>query len=142
MEFDNDNTNIIALDLPLKDSKGISGLFLRYYSTFAALICDTQSNTDYRIEMMTNLMIASIPEDDVRDDMKELKKQLIKEGTDAFGDMDDQDNTNIAIVKACMEVVGEISGYMDQYFGTSKKISISVEAVYADGFYVDDVKDD
>jgi|LGOV01.1.fsa_nt_gb hypothetical protein len=142
MEFDNDNTNIIGLDLPLKDSKGISGLFLRYYSTFAALICDTQSNTDYRIEMMTNLMIASIPENDVRDNMKQLKKQLIDEGTSALTDHDDNDAINLVIVKACMEVVGEISGYVDQYFGTSKKISVSVESVYPDGFYINDPKED
>ena len=142
MEFDNQNPNIIGLDLPLKDSKGISALFLRYYSTFAALICDTRSNTDYRIEMMTNLMIASIPENDVRDNMKQLKKQLIEEGINALTDHDDKDAINLVIVKACMEVVGEISGYVDQYFGISKKISVSVEAVYPDGFYIDDEKDD
>ena len=142
MEFDNQNPNIIGLDLPLKDSKGISALFLRYYSTFAALICDTRSNTDYRIEMMTNLMIASIPENDVRDNMKQLKKQLIEEGINALTDHDDKDAINLVIVKACMEVVGEISGYVDQYFGISKKISVSVEAVYPDGFYIDDSKED
>ena len=62
MEFDDNNTNIIGLNLPQKDSQGYAGLFLRYFSTFAALVCDTRSDSDYRINMFTDLMIAAIPE--------------------------------------------------------------------------------
>ena len=79
MEFDNNNQNIIGLDLPQKDNRGLAGLFLRYFSTLGALVCDTQSNADFRIEMFVNLMIASIPEDEKRDTVKQYKNELIKE---------------------------------------------------------------
>lgn len=133
MEFDNNNTNIIGLDLPQKDNRGLAGLFLRYFSTLGALVCDTQSSTDFRIEMFVNLMIASIPEDETRDTVKQFKKQLIDEHLGVLDSQADVDEKNQARITACMEVVGEISGYVDQYLGTSKKISVSIEAVYPDG---------
>lgn len=133
MEFDNNNQNIIGLDLPQKDNRGLAGLFLRYFSTLGALVCDTQSGSDFRIEMFVNLMIASVPEDETRDTIKQFKKELIDEKLKLLGDDADLDEKNQARVTACMEVVGEISGYVDQYLGTSKKISVSIEAVYPDG---------
>jgi len=130
LDFDNDNSNIIALDLPMRDSRGLAGLFLRYYSTFAALICDTKLDTDYRIEMFTTLMISSIPDDDIRAKLRELKEALIKERTAGIVDVGDR---NRIITKTCLEVVGDISAYMDLYLGTSKKISVSIEAAYPEG---------
>ena len=133
MDFDNNNTNIIGLDLPQKDNRGLAGLFLRYFSTLGALVCDTQTSADFRIEMFVNLMIASIPEDETRDTIKEMKRELIKENLDVLGNSADMDEKNHARVTACMEVIGEISGYVDQYLGTSKKIAVSIEAAYPDG---------
>lgn len=133
MEFDNNNQNIIGLDLPQKDNRGLAGLFLRYFSTLGALVCDTNSNTDFRIEMFVNLMIASIPEDETRDTIKQYKNELIEEKLALLEDDVEVDVINHTRVTACMEVVGEISGYVDQYLGTSKKISVSIEAAYPDG---------
>lgn len=130
--MDNNNPNIIGLDLPMKDSKGLAGLFLRYYSTFAALVCDTNSSTDYRINMFCDTMIASIPENETRQNIKEFKSELIKEKVTALGGNPEVDDKNRVIVEACMETIGEISGYVDLYLGTSKKIGVAIETAYPD----------
>lgn len=127
MEFDNNNPNIIGLDLPMKESRGLAGLFLRYYSTLAALVCDTKGNTDYRVEMFVDTMISSIPENDIRDKLRELKKEMIRKRTK---DIDNVSDKNREITKISLEIVGEISNYIDMYLGTSKKISVSVETAY------------
>lgn len=130
--MDNNNQNIIGLDLPMKDSKGLAGLFLRYYSTFAALVCDTNSSTDYRINMFCDTMIASIPENETRQNIKDFKKALIKEKIESLGGNPEVDDKNRVIVEACMETIGEISNYVDQYLGTSKKIGVAIETAYPD----------
>lgn len=132
MEFDNDNSNIIGLDLPIKDSKGLAGLFLRYYSTFAALICDTKDQNDYRIAMFTSLMINSIPDPETRDKINALKAQMINEGIETYEYSVGVEQRREITTHVCMEIVGVISEYVDLYLGNSKKISVSIEAAYPD----------
>lgn len=132
MEFDNDNNNIIGLDLPIKDSKGLAGLFLRYYSTFAALVCDTKDNRDHRIEMFTKLMINTIPDPETRDKITALQKQIRAEQMEKYMPSPSAEDRNEVVVNVCMEIVGVVSEYVDLYLGNSKKISVSIEAAYPD----------
>ena len=138
MEFDNDNSNIIGLDLPIKDSKGLAGLFLRYYSTFAALVCDTKSNHDYRIEMFTKLMINTIPDPETRDKITALQKQMRAEQMEEHMPSPSAEDRDIVVVNVCMEIVGVISEYVDLYLGNSKKISVSIEAAYPEASVEED----
>lgn len=145
MEFDNDNSNIIGLDLPIKDSKGLAGLFLRYYSTFAALVCDTKDKHDYRIGMFTKLMISTIPDPETRDKITTLQTQMLKEGKEAEALSEGIDVSDLGMefkselhTHVCMEIVGVISEYVDLYLGNSKKISVSIEAAYPEASVEED----
>ena len=143
-----ENKDIIGLDLPVRDgSNGYCNLFLRYYSTLAQIIADSQQEETFRVNLMVNLMINSIPDDEYREKMVALKKQLIKEKiSDAVkengGKSIDYKDNDRAIMDASMEMVGEISGFIDLYMGTTKRIGVSVESVYKDGFYISDTDPD
>ena len=137
--MDNQYADIIPLDLPVRDgSNGYANLFLRYYNILAQVIADSRGNEAFRINLLINLMINSIPDDDFRDKLKELKTKLTEEKTNGQSlDLVEKENM---VLDVNMDLIGEISGFFDLYMGTSKRIGVSIEAVYPEKFYLEDEK--
>ena len=133
-----DDPDIIPLDLPARDgSNGYVNLFLRYYNILAMIMADSELSTHMRVNLMINLMIASVPDDDFRFKLTDLRNKLIEEATAAH----DQDRPSVEEkqmiqLDANINILGEISGFIDLYMGTSKRIGVSVEAVYPESAYL------
>jgi len=132
-----ESENIVSLDLPVRDgSGGYSNLFLRYYNLAAAIISDGQGNIEYRLNLLITLMTASIPDVKFREKMHDLKNALIEEKSTvthtkqtAFQQLSQEDQTKIQL-ETNMELLGEVTNFFDLYLGNSRRIGVSIEALY------------
>ena len=129
--------DIIKLDLPSRNgSDGYSNLFFRYYSMLASIAVDFRGSEVFRYNMLVDTILATIPDDSVRDNLKAMKKQLIKERVPLNIGVNEKDRL---ILEINQEVLGEVTGFFDLYMGLSKKIGVSIEACYPDAFYQKEV---
>lgn len=122
-----DNPNLIELNIPKYESeKGYTFLMWRYYSMMAGIIADAQSNDDYRIEMLTNFIISSIPDKKLRMKIRNLKSEYIN---DTLSTLEDPDKPEINAVRvdACWMVMGEVTDFIDESIGVRQKLTVCLE---------------
>lgn len=119
----NNNPDIITLDLaPQESDKGWLSLYWRYYSMIAGVMADNQGADDYRVELLTNLTIATIPDPEIRAEIKERKKQLVREISTS-----NTEERNHLIMEICMDILGDVTTELDKNIGISQKIGVCIE---------------
>ena len=115
-----DNPDIITLDLaPQESDKGWLSLYWRYYSMIAGVMADNQGANDYRVELLTNLAIATLPDPDIRAEIRDHKKELIDDIT-----TENTEERNREIMDACMVIIGDVTCEIDKSIGIHQKIGI------------------
>ncbi len=117
------NSDIITLDLAQQESdKGWLSLYWRYYSMLAGVMADNQGADDYRVELITNLAIATIPDPEVRKEMRDKKDEMLKNIT-----TDNADDINREIMGICMVMIGDVTTEIDKSIGIHQKIGVCIE---------------
>ena len=118
-----DNGDIITLDLAQQESdKGWLSLYWRYYSMLAGVMADNQGANDYRIELITNLAIATLPDPDIRSDIRDRKEEMLMGIT-----TDNAEDKNREIMNICMIIIGDVTSEIDKSIGIHQKIGICIE---------------
>lgn len=118
-----DNPDIITLDLaPMESDKGWLALFWRYYSMLAGVMADNQGANDYRVELLTNLIVATIPDPEVREEMKERKKKLLDDLP-----IENVNERNRRTMEICMDVIGDVTTELDKSIGVCQKVGVFIE---------------
>jgi len=114
----------IELDLPKIRTKEIwLQLQFNLYLKLANIIDSMDDETDSRLWYITTLIINTVPSEEQRtgllDQRRERTEELLKE-------YDNPDNKDRAVArnKACMEVVGGITSYLDQSIGLEEKMVV------------------
>ena len=127
-----DRVEVIELDLPQRSIKdGLMGLFFRQYSILASTLADAQSASDPRIGFLTDMIIATVPDDNLRTELRKEKTKLIKEKIEEVksnnGGNITADEKAELIRQACMETVGKVTSFLDTGIGLSHKLEVRVE---------------
>ena len=118
-----DNQDVITLDLaPQESDKGWLSLYWRYYSMIAGVMADNQGANDYRVELLTNLAIATLPDPEIRAEIKAHKKELLKDI-----DTENVDEKNRQIMEVCMDIIGDVTCEIDKSIGINQKIAVFIE---------------
>lgn len=118
-----DNGDIITLDLAQQESdKGWLSLYWRYYSMLAGVMADNQGADDYRVELITNLAIATLPDPDIRADIRDRKEDMLKGIT-----TDNAEDRNREIMSICMIIIGDVTSEIDKSIGIHQKIGVCIE---------------
>lgn len=128
-----DRAEVIELDLPQRSIKdGLMGLFFRQYSILASTLAEITSANDPRITFLTDLIIATVPDDDLREELRAEKHKLIKEKIKQFApnnngtEPSNHDKAEL-VRQACMETVGKVTSFLDQSIGLSHKLEVQLE---------------
>lgn len=118
-----ENKDVITLDLaPQESDKGWLSLYWRYYSMIAGVMADNQGANDYRVELLTNLAIATLPDPDIRADIKAHKMELMKKI-----DTQNANERNRLIMEVCMDIIGDVTCEIDKSIGIHQKIGVCIE---------------
>lgn len=137
MSRTSENHEIIELDIPERESNpGYLNILFRYLSMMAATIIDMESYSDLRVSMLTDLMISTIPNKKTKDLRKKIRKFKATETTRRINEAESKAVANGTIlsneeeakivIEVCLETIGEITDFMDESIGISRKLEIGV----------------
>ena len=118
----------IELDIPIAEmDSGYLSSFYRTLGVLAGTLSNVEDEKDVRIPLITDFLVALIPDDLIRSEVKQLKKTLSDDRVQALKDSGAK-ITNEAMGKIVrevnMDIVGEVVSYFDQFAGLSHKLSI------------------
>lgn len=129
-----------TLDIPQREGKeGYLGTFFSLYLRMASVLSEQGfSPTDGRAKYLTYLIISLIPNENKqhpkdetykrREILRQRLKDRIKELTDEYIKYNNNTpgNTEAGQIEltACLEVIGEVSDFMDKYLGVSTRNKI------------------
>lgn len=127
-----ERAEVIQLDLPQRSVKdGLMGLFFRQYSILASVLAEVESAQDPRISFLTDLIINTVPDDEVREQLRAEKEKIIeqkiKEENRNNGGSVPESRRGELTRQACMEIVGKVTSFLDQGIGLSHKLEVRVE---------------
>lgn len=115
--------DIIELDVPQVEGNGMISLLFRLYSMSAAVIADSEDSKYFKFEMLTNLLINTVLDREIRNEIKEFKLNELKKRLEELGDPG-QDEINTVHMNVCMDAIGEVSSYIDRHLGVSVKLEV------------------
>lgn len=118
-----ERSDIIELDVPQVEGNGMISLLFRLYSMSAAVIADSEDSKYFKFEMLTNLLINTVLDREIRDEIKEFKSSELKKRLEELGDPG-QDEINTVHMTVCMDAIGEVSSYIDRHLGVSVKLEV------------------
>lgn len=118
-----EHADVLKLDLPEQDgTRGYTGLVLRIFSMTAAIIADSRKDNDYRISLMNDLAINIIPDQEVRDRLRKMKKEMIEERCN--DQSCDRDKIDLIKRDVSIEMMGYVSDDLDRSIGINHKLSV------------------
>jgi hypothetical protein len=117
--------DIIEFDRPTRGSKdGYLQLYFISRQQLGRIISDpSQSSTDGRIVTYTKFLISSITDDEIRDT---VRKKYLKTIEDINNENYDNDIRHEKIIDACMEVLGDINAFYDEFLGISHRLKVGL----------------
>ena len=129
---DSNVEEVFTLDLPQRNMKeGLFTLFLREYATLANVLAAVTNVTDPRIRFLTDLIIATVPDDDLRQELKNKTKTLLEAKITEFkknngGTIENKDKAEL-LRDVCMEIIGEVTSFLDMHIGLTHKLEVRYE---------------
>lgn len=126
-----ENSGGITLDIPQREGKeGYIGMYFSLFLRMGEIIASSNfKDTTIRIEILTRFLISLIPNESIRaETSKKLKEKIevrIKESKEENKDLTEEEIGNIRLL-ACIEVIGEVSDFIDKHIGVSRENRVGV----------------
>jgi hypothetical protein len=117
-----DDEKVLYIDAPLRNTKDIwLNLFYQLYNSLGSAIVDIKGKTDMRIKLLSQLIISTIPDEEEQKRIREELEKSIKE-IESNGYSNEVKGEKIQ--EACLKVLGEVTLFLDESIGVSKRLAI------------------
>lgn len=115
--------DVVELDVPQVEGTGMLSLIYRLYSMLGAVIADSEDSKYFKFEMLTNLLINTVLDREIREEIKTFKKDEI---TKRVSELDDPGPEELDTVhmEVCMDAIGEVTTFIDRHLGVSVKLEV------------------
>lgn len=123
MEKTSERRDVIELDVPQIEGSGMLSLIYRLYSMLGAVIADAENSQHFKFEMLTNLLINTVLDRDVRAEIKDFKKNEMIRRLDEL-DSPGQEEINSVHMEVCLDAIGEVTTFIDRHLGVSVKLEV------------------
>lgn len=115
--------DVVELDVPQVEGTGMLSLIYRLYSMLGAVIADSEDSKYFKFEMLTNLLINTVLDREIREEIKKFKKD---EMTRRVGELinpgpEEHDTVHMEV---CMDAIGEVTTFIDRHLGVSVKLEV------------------
>lgn len=116
----------IDLGAPWRGAK--EGYLQNYFITrqnFGTMLLSITSYADPRIPLMTDFLISAITDDTTRKAASELRRERYNEYIHEMEDPSEEEKAQ-CLAKACMDTLGDITAWYDEFLGITNKQTFDV----------------
>lgn len=127
--FTAESGKFIEFNLPEAEMEGgMLGTFYQTLIVIANTITSVETHTDVRIPLITDFIISLITDDEIRDKVRERRDSMLDDKIKEAKGTNGSKLTNIEIgeikFQVCMETIGEVVSFYDQFSGLTHKLAI------------------
>ena len=115
--------DVVELDVPQVEGTGMLSLIYRLYSMLGAVIADSEDSKYFKFEMLTNLLINTVLDREIREEIKKFKKdEMIRRVGELVNPGPEE--TDTVHMEVCMDAIGEVTTFIDRHLGVSVKLEV------------------
>lgn len=115
--------DVVELDVPQVEGTGMLSLIYRLYSMLGAVIADSEDSKYFKFEMLTNLLINTVLDREIREEIKKFKKDELSRRMGELINPGSEERDTIHM-EVCMDAIGEVTTFIDRHLGVSVKLEV------------------
>lgn len=115
--------DVVELDVPQVEGTGMLSLIYRLYSMLGAVIADSEDSKYFKFEMLTNLLINTVLDREIREEIKKFKKDELSRRMGELTNPGSEERDTIHM-EVCMDAIGEVTTFIDRHLGVSVKLEV------------------
>ena len=115
--------DVVELDVPQVEGTGMLSLIYRLYSMLGAVIADSEDSKYFKFEMLTNLLINTVLDREIREEIKMFKKDELSRRMSELTNPGSEERDTIHM-EVCMDAIGEVTTFIDRHLGVSVKLEV------------------
>lgn len=115
--------DVVELDVPQVEGTGMLSLIYRLYSMLGAVIADSEDSKYFKFEMLTNLLINTVLDREIREEIKKFKKDELSRRMSELTNPGSEERDTIHM-EVCMDAIGEVTTFIDRHLGVSVKLEV------------------